>query len=136
MIDRCHNPNSASYQRYGGRGITVCDEWRFDFQAFCRWAREHRHDPHVAPSECTIDRINNNKGYSPDNCRWVNMKAQQRNRRTNRIIEFGGRKMTLVEWAEFIGMRPGTLLKRLDSGWSVKDAIMKPLAENKRHPKT
>lgn len=136
MIDRCHNPRCSSYQRYGGRGITVCDEWRFDFHAFCKWAREHGYDPNHDKYECTIDRIDNSKGYSPDNCRWVDRKTQQRNRRTNRNIEFGDKTMTLVEWAELIDMRPGTLLKRLNSGWSAKDALMKPLAENKRHPTT
>lgn len=133
MIDRCCNPKDPSYERYGGRGITICDEWKNDFITFCKWARNNGYDPSKEANECTIDRIDNNKGYSPDNCRWVDMKTQQRNRRTNRRIEFGGVEMTLVEWAEWIGMIPGTLLKRLNSGWSIKDALMKPIMESKRH---
>lgn len=80
MNQRCYNPNKKSYPRYGGRGITVCDEWRNDFQAFYEWAIANGYDENADRYQCTIDRIDNDKGYSPDNCRWVDMKVQNNNK--------------------------------------------------------
>ena len=80
MIQRCYNPKHTAYKRYGGRGITVCNEWRNSFQKFHEWAMETGYDENAAFHKCTIDRIDNDKGYSPDNCRWVDMKTQRHNR--------------------------------------------------------
>lgn len=80
MIQRCYDPKHTHYHRYGGRGITVCDEWRDDFQAFYDWAMANGYDENAPKGKCTIDRIDNDKGYSPDNCRWVDMKIQRHNR--------------------------------------------------------
>lgn len=84
MIQRCTDPNHQHYHRYGGRGITVCDEWRYNFQAFYEWAMANGYDENAAHGQCTIDRIDNDKGYSPDNCRWVDMKTQRHNRSDSR----------------------------------------------------
>lgn len=84
MIQRCTNPKHTKYHSYGGRGITVCDEWRNDFQAFNEWAMANGYDENAPRGQCTIDRIDNDKGYSPDNCRWITHQEQQLNKRPRR----------------------------------------------------
>lgn len=79
MKERCSNPKHNRYHRYGGRGITVCDEWRNSFQAFYDWAIVNGYDENAPRGQCTIDRIDNDKGYNPDNCRWVDAKTQRHN---------------------------------------------------------
>lgn len=83
MKERCLNENSSAYKWYGGRGITVCDEWKLDFKAFYRWAMSHGYEEHL-----TLDRIDNESGYSPNNCQWTTMKEQSRNRRKPTPREF------------------------------------------------
>jgi hypothetical protein len=78
---RCYNPNSPDYKNYGGRGITICNEWLQDFTAFYKWAYKNGYDENAKKMQCTIDRIDNNKGYSPANCRWVDVATQNRNKR-------------------------------------------------------
>lgn len=87
MKSRCYNPNHKNYSQYNGRGIGICEEWRKDFQAFYNWAMANGYDENAPQGKCTIDRIDNNKGYSPDNCRWVDMKVQNNNTRKNRKVK-------------------------------------------------
>lgn len=80
MHSRCYQKSHNRYHRYGARGITICDEWLHDFQAFYDWAIANGYDENAPKGQCTIDRIDNDKGYSPDNCRWVDMKTQATNK--------------------------------------------------------
>lgn len=99
MKSRCMNPNDIRYSDYGGRGITVCDEWENDFFAFYKWAMANGYS-----DDLTIDRIDNEKGYSPDNCRWASVQDQARNRRSNINITIGNATKTLTEWCEIFEM--------------------------------
>lgn len=123
MKQRCVNPNNAAYKNYGGRGITVCEEWQKSYKSFMDWAVENGYDKDAKHGECTIDRIDNNKGYSPDNCRFVSSKEQARNTRTNRLITFCGETKTLADWGDKTGINPTTIQFRLKSGWTLEEAL-------------
>lgn len=103
MKNRCNNPNSTSYKHYGGKGIHVCQEWENDFAAFSKWALENGYDETAKRGECTIDRIDNSIGYSPDNCRIANAKEQAQNRSRTRFITFNGERKNLADWARNFG---------------------------------
>jgi hypothetical protein len=94
MKRRCYGNHHES-KNYKEHGITLCDEWKDDFAAFRSWSQLHGYS-----DELTIDRINNNKGYSPDNCRWVDMKTQQNNRRNNYTISIDGVEYSVIEFAK------------------------------------
>lgn len=115
MKSRCYNKNSINYSDYGGRGIIVCDEWLHDFQAFYDWSIANGYVETKSRTDYTIDRIDVNGNYCPDNCRWVNIKVQQNNKRTNKIIEFNGEKHTISEWSDIIGIDYDVLQHRLSS---------------------
>lgn len=120
MKNRCYNKNEPAFYRYGGRGITVCDEWKNDFMAFYDWAMANGYK-----DDLTLDRINNNGDYGPSNCRWATMKEQQRNRRDNKIIEYNGEKHCVAEWGEILGIDDNLIRNRLFLGWDVNDALKK-----------
>lgn len=124
LIQRCFNPNNPSWDRYGSRGIGVCEEWQ-TFEPFFKWASANGYSDNL-----TIDRIDNNKGYSPDNCRWADVETQANNKRTNHYIEYCGKTMTLAQWAKHIGVNPKTLATRLQRGWSVEKTLTTPLKHN------
>ena len=107
MRARCYNPKGLCYPRYGGRGVTVCDEWRDNPSAFFEWALSNGYE-----SGLEIDRIDNEKGYSPENCRWVTRKENCRNRRSNVMIEHEGELITLVELSERLGIPYRTAYSR------------------------
>lgn len=118
MITRCTNSNRPEYKNYGGRGIGVCDEWKSSFENFyndmgCRPSKKH-----------TVDRIDNDGDYAPENCRWATRTQQARNGRCNRILTFNGLTMCVAEWAEYLGINRGTLNSRLNHyGWSVERTL-------------
>lgn len=123
MKTRCYNPNFAYFKRYGGRGITVCDEWREDFPAFREWALAHGYDDAL-----TIDRIDTGKGYYPENCRWATYKAQANNTRRNVLLTINGETGTVAQMCEKYGIKNSFLvydrITRL--GWEPEAAIFTP----------
>lgn len=124
IIQRCTNPNNSAYHRYGGRGITVCDRWR-KFENFLE-------DMGEKPTDKTIDRIKNDKGYFKENCRWATREEQNRNKRSNRLIIHDGRTQCLIAWAEEIGVNKNTILNRLRRGWSIDEALTTPVGKNRK----
>ena len=109
---RCHNSKSQYYKRYGGRGITVCDEWLNDFQAFYDWAMSNGYKDNL-----TIDRIDNDKGYSPDNCRWVSYEIQENNRTNNIIVKYKGQNYTVSQLSRILGISQSALNWRIKHNW-------------------
>lgn len=97
MKTRCFNPNAKSFDRYGGRGITVCEEWKNDFVAFYNWSIENGYNESLS-----LDRIDVNGNYEPSNCRWISMEDQAKNKRNTIRVEFDGEKRTLKEIAELL----------------------------------
>lgn len=128
MISRCRKDD-----RYAGRGVAVCDEWK-EYSKFRDWAYSSGYDAAAPFGECTIDRINNDGDYEPNNCRWVSLEAQANNTRKNRHIVYNGETKTISEWARTIGISADALWYRLKNGWSIEDAItIPPLKSNKRY---
>lgn len=123
MKQRCDNPNNTDYKNYGGRGITYCQDWR-DFQFFSDWAITHGYSDTL-----TLDRINVNGNYCPDNCRWITIEQQQRNRRSNKMVEWNNEIHCCSEWDEILGYPTGTIQQRLHRGWSIKRAMTQLLSE-------
>ena len=126
MKGRCYSKTSSVYNIYGARGITVCDEWKNDFLAFRKWALANGYDENAKRMDCTLDRINVDGNYCPENCRWVDIKTQANNRRTNVFITYNEETHTISEWAEITGIKPFTLASRKRKGWSDKDCIEIP----------
>lgn len=116
--DRCYNPNNKDYKHYGGRGITVCDEWKNDFMSFYKWALNTGYG-----EKLTIDRIDVNGGYLPENCQWVSMIEQSNNRRNNKVITFRGESFTIAQWSRKTGVKYGDIQNRLNYGYSFEEAI-------------
>ena len=127
MIQRCTNPKNKSYDTYGARGITVCDEWRNSFDKFREWALAKGYADNLS-----IDRIDNSGSYEPSNCRWVDMKTQENNRSNNRIIDYYGTKYTVAELSELLSISYATLLNRINSGWKECELKITPNLKNKK----
>ena len=124
MKDRCYNPNFKDYKNYGGRGITICEEWQTPHswkggRAFRKWALENGYADNL-----TLDRIDVNKGYSPENCRWVSMKVQGNNRRNNTSITYKGQTKTLAQWCDELDLCYNKTYKRIfHRNWSIEKAF-------------
>jgi len=120
MVSRCYCKSFTNFKNYGGRGITVCKEWKEDFRLFRDWALSHGYS-----DELTLDRKDVNGNYEPSNCRWITNKEQQHNKRTNRLITWNGETHTLKQWSEITGIHPKTISKRIDRGWTIEEALSK-----------
>ncbi len=117
MRQRCSDPNKEHYERYGGRGIAVCDEWE-DFAVFHKWAMANGYNDSL-----TLDRIDNNGNYEPSNCRWITHKEQMQNTKTTIFVEVNGERHSLSEWADISGTSHSTIYKRLKKGWTPMQAV-------------
>lgn len=122
MKARCDNPNNKQYPKYGARGVNVCDRWKQSFAAFLEDMGPQPSPAHI------IDRIDDDTGYQPDNCRWTMADEQSRKRRTARFITFDGQTRTVQDWACALGMSPNALHARLGRlGWSIERALSTPV---------
>lgn len=119
MKRRCRDKNNKNY---GGRGIKMCDEWKDNFISFYNWAINNGYKDNL-----TIDRIDVNGDYCPENCRWATYKEQANNRRNNRFLFYDGHKFTVSELAEKYGIKRATLSQRLKLGWNIKKALIPPM---------
>lgn len=126
MRNRCLNPNATGYENYGGRGIKVCAEWD-DYEVFREWAIDQGYKEGL-----TIDRIDVDGNYEPNNCRFTTMKEQNNNRRTTNFHTYNGKTQSEMKWAEEYGISYEALKTRLKYGWSFEDALNTPVKPSER----
>ena len=128
MKCRCNTPSASKYYLYGGRGITVCEEWKNNFMNFYNWAMSNGYKDNL-----TIDRINPDGNYEPENCRWATYKEQNSHLSGNKekfsevIIKYKGKKKNITEWGKEIGINPKTLHARYERGWDIKRMLETPI---------
>lgn len=115
---RCYNQNDPHFSRWGGRGITVCDRWKDNFQAFYAWAIFHGYQ-----DDLTIDRIDNDGNYEPSNCRWITVKEQNLNKRNVNFITYNGQTKSLPEWTKELNLGKDTIRQRLRRGWTPEECL-------------
>lgn len=124
---RCYDEKNIAYHRYGGRGITICDEWKNDVKAFYDWATANGYKDSL-----TIDRINNDGNYCPENCRWATVKEQASNRRSNILVTHNGKTQTMKKWANEVGTPYKVVWARMQKlGWSAERALTEPVKKGK-----
>ena len=117
MKQRCSNPKAISYKYYGEKGVAVCKEWQ-EFNPFYEWAMTNGYK-----ADLSIDRINRDGNYCPENCRWATIKEQQNNTSYNKLFTYNGETLTIKQWAEKTGVYPNMLYKRLKRGWDISKAL-------------
>lgn len=125
MKRRCFDPNNKDYKDYGGRGITICDEW-LNFDNFCMWALENGYAANL-----TIERIDVNGNYEPNNCKWATLLEQANNKRRNHFIEYNGKKLTISQWARELNIQPTLIQSRIKKGLPV-DKILSTKVRNRQ----
>ena len=120
MYCRCYYPTTNQYKNYGGRGIKVCEQWKHieGFVRFYNWAINNGYEDHLS-----LDRIDNNGDYCPENCRWVTKKEQSNHRTNNVLYTFNGETKTSKQWCEIYGISQTTFRDRLNRGWSLEQAL-------------
>ena len=115
---RCFNTNDLHYKRWGALGITMCDEWKNNFQAFYNWAMSNGY-----ADDLTIDRIDNYGNYEPSNCRWVTVKEQNQNKKNVVLLTYNGLTLSCREWAKMLGIGKNTVRERYNKGWTVEECL-------------
>lgn len=115
---RCLNPHNTRFHDYGGRGIKICDRW-LSFDSF------YEDMGNIPSHKHSIERVDNDGDYKPENCRWATNEEQANNRRTSRLIEFNGRTLSISQWAIHIGVHRATIQSRIDRGWSIENILSK-----------
>lgn len=128
MKNRCYNPNVESYKYYGERGIKVCEEWLESFETFADWSLENGYNDTL-----TIDRVNVDGNYEPNNCRWIDEITQANNKRTSVLLEYSGKKQTITDWAREIGINAKVLRRRYYLGWETERILTTPVGADKWH---
>lgn len=121
MRKRCYKKQDKHYKWYGARGIKTCEEWKNDFVPFMNWALNNGYN-----EKLTLDRIDVNKDYTPENCRWVNWITQQRNKRSNHLLTYKNKTLCISEWADIYNINRSTLSYRIKKGWSIEKALNTP----------
>ncbi len=121
MISRCHNPDNNTYHLYGARGVTVCRRWRDSFEAFLADMGRKPTPTH------SINRVNNDIGYQPDNCVWATSKEQGRNKRNNHRLTYLGETLCIADWSDRTGLGQRTIWYRLWRGWTVERTLTTPV---------
>jgi hypothetical protein len=124
MIKRCYRPHAKRYERYGGRGIKICNEWLKDHASFYRWAIANGYQ-----SGMSIERIDNDGDYCPENCCFVFMSQQAGNTSRNRFLTWNGERKTVSDWARKLGVRPQALQARVDRGWTLHRMFSQPFGQ-------
>lgn len=130
MKERCYNPHNKSYERYGGRGISMCQSWKDSFASFQSWALSHGYEENL-----TIDRIDNEGNYEPFNCRWVTQARQNRNYSRNHFITYNGKTQCLADWADEYGIKQATVLFRIKAGKPLDEVFMQGDGRSRRWEK-
>lgn len=131
MRRRCYDSRNSRYHRYGGRGIKICSEWREDFDSFRQWMLSQGYDETASYGQQTLDRIDNDGDYSPDNCRLATIKEQCENRCNRHVLEYNGVSMSVTEWNEKMGYPDKLIEGRIRRGWPVEKAITTPVRRTK-----
>lgn len=121
MHERCERKSHEYFRCYGGRGIKICEEWN-DYKKFREWALNNGYSENL-----TLDRIDVNGDYCPENCRWADWEIQQNNKRSNHNLTYGGKTQTISEWSRSTGINKTTIRARIMAGWSVEDVLNKPV---------
>lgn len=133
MIDRCYDERNESYGHYGGRGIQVCEDWRSSYLVFKEFMISHGYKEDAKRGECTIERVDINGNYSPDNCKVISMQEQAWNKTNSHMEEYNGEKKTIAEWALEYNIPYNLIFKRLQRGWTMHEALNTPKKSAKLH---
>lgn len=124
---RTCNPNAPAWNDYGGRGITICDEWKYSYEAFRDWALDNGYK-----RDLSIDRVDNDKGYFPSNCRWTTTDVQARNKRNTIKITYNGRTLNAHDWSAITGIPEKIIKERYHEGWTEEQILLCPVSPRKR----